>query len=187
MQEAQTLSLAKEGHREAFRRLYADHGERIYRLAFRYLRSAQDAEDVLQETFIKVIRRISSYDPLRGPDFSAWLNSICINAAIDHLRRRERRQERLHVALDEASSAIPQRTESPEDAAIRRQAADKIQAALGLLPPRQRIIFDLHYDQHLDIKDIAAELQCSESNIKTQLIRALARLRKTLEPIWGKP
>ncbi len=187
MQEAQTLNLARDGHREAFRKLYDDHRERIYRLAYRYLRSAQDAEDVLQETFIKAFKRIGSYDPRLSPNLSNWLSSICVNAAIDHLRRRERRREGMHVALDDGIPAHPGGAGSPEEAAVRCQTMDKIREILGLLSPRQRIIFDLRYDQHLEIKDIASRLGCSESNIKTQLFRALARLRKKLELVWGKP
>ena len=62
-----------------------------------------------------------------------------------------------------------------------------VRTAQDSLPPRQRIIFDLRFRDHLNIKEIAVRMDCGESNVKTQLARAVGKLRKKFEPAWGKP
>jgi RNA polymerase sigma-70 factor (ECF subfamily) len=180
------IVLAKEGNREAFRRLYESHRERVFRTASRYTESRQDAEDILQETFIKAFARIRSFDFRISPNFSSWLAAICVNTAIDDLRRRARRMDSRHVSLADLPAEIPAGEPSPEATAARRLAVERIRETLHVLAPGQRAIFDMRFTEHLDIKEIAAALGCSESNVKTQLARALAKLRKTLGSKWGK-
>lgn len=177
--------LAKEGNKEAFRRLYEEHRERVFRTACRYARSRQDAEDILQETFIKAFARIRTFDFRISPNFSAWLASICIHTALDDLRHRARRMDSRHVSLaDLPPSEIPSGEPSLEASATRRLAVERILETLRVLSPGQRAIFDMRFTEHLDIKEIAAALGCSESSVKTQLARAVAKLRKTIEPKW---
>jgi len=182
MSDDMTVALAREGHPEAFRRLYESHREQVYRTAWRYSRSVQDSEDIMQETFIKAFSRLRTFDFRAGSSFSSWLVSICINAAIDHLRRRERRAESKRVSLSDLPQEMAASNPSPEDAEVRRQALERIRGALGVLSPAQRVVFELRYDRHMDIKDIAGCLHSSESNVKTQLFRSLKKLRRTLEP-----
>ena len=155
MSDELTVALAREGNRDAFRRLYEDHREQVYRTAYRYSRSAQDAEDIMQETFIKAFSGLRSFDPRGSAGFSAWLVSICINAAIDALRRRERRVEKRGVSLSDLPREIAASNPSPEDAAVRRQALERIRESLRILSPRQRVVFDLRYDRHMDVKDLS--------------------------------
>ena len=178
--------LAKEGNRDAFRRLYEEHRERVFRTALRYSRSRQDAEDILQETFIKAFTRIRTFDFRVSPNFSSWLLAVAVNCALDHLRRRARRQDSKHVSLADLASDLPSGGPSPDVTAARRLAVERIRETLRILSPGQRAVFDLRFTEHLDIREIAGALDCSESNVKTQLSRALAKLRKTLEPEWGK-
>ena len=177
--------LAREGNREAFRRLYERYRERIFSTAFRYSGSRQDAEDILQETFIKAFARIRTFDFRVSPNFSSWLLSISVNTAIDHLRRRGRRRDSKHISLADLSAEIPSADPSPEATAARRLALGRIRETLRILSPGQRAVFDLRFTEHMELKEIAGALGCSESNVKTQLARALTKLRKTLEPEWG--
>jgi RNA polymerase sigma-70 factor (ECF subfamily) len=177
--------LAKEGNREAFRRLYEEHRERIFLTALRYSGSRQDAEDILQETFIKAFSRLRTFDFRVSPNFSSWLLSISINTALDHLRRRGRRKESKHVSLADLPAEIPAAGPSPDVTAARSLAIERIRETLRILSPSQRAVFDLRFTEHLDIGEIAGALGRSESSVKTQLSRALAKLRKTLEPDWG--
>jgi RNA polymerase sigma-70 factor, ECF subfamily len=179
--------LAKGGDREAFRRLYKEHRERVFRTACRYAASPQDAEDILQETFIKAFSRIRTFDFRISLSFSSWLAAICVNTALDDLRRRSRRMGAKHVSLTDLATEIPADGPSPEAGAARRLAVERIRETLGILSPGQRAIFDMRFTEHLDIREIAAALGCGESSVKTQLARALAKLRKTLEPERGKP
>lgn len=182
-----TVVLAKEGNRDAFRRLYEEHRERIFRTAYRYSGSREDAEDIMQETFVKAFSHLRTFDFRISHNFSSWLLSICINTALDSLRRGESRKDGRHVSLVDLRAEIPAGGPGPEETAARRLAVDRIRETLRILSPRQRAMFDMRYTEHMDVRDIAGCLGCSESNVKTQLSRALEKLRKTLEPDWGKP
>jgi len=182
MSDDMTVVLAREGNRDAFRRLYDGHREQVYRIAYRYSGSVQDAEDIMQETFIKAFSRLRTFDLRACSGFSAWLVSICINAAIDHLRHRGRRAENKRISLSDLSQDPAAADPSPEEAEVRRQTLERIRRSLRLLAPRQRIVFDMRYDRHMDVKDIAGCLGLSESSVKTQLFRSVEKLRRTLGP-----
>lgn len=184
MDEHMLIILAKEGQPDAFRQIYEQHWARLVRIAFRHTGSDQDAEDIMQETFIKAFKRIHSFKFSMAASFSAWLNSICINCAIDYLRKQSRRLKDKQISLSDLSTELQSKNPSPENKAVQKQASGRINQAMGALSPKQRIIFDMRFSQHMDIKDIAADLQCSQSNIKTQIFRSLRKLRKTLESIW---
>lgn len=185
MTEEITVLLAKEGRREAFRELYEAHREAVYGLAFRYVRSPQDAEDVMQETFIKAFRNIGRFDFRAGASFSAWLGTIGARCAIEHLRRNKRRMRAAHLSLSDMTEEPASAQPSPERLAVAGRAMSSLEEARRRLSPSQQVMFDMRHGQHLDIKEIAARLDCSESNVKTQLARSLAKLRKYLEPMWG--
>lgn len=184
MREHIAIRLACEGDEGAFRRLYDDHCERIYRLAFRYMRSQEDAMDVMQETFIKAFRRIRSFRPADDFGFSSWLNRICVNCSIDQLRRRQSRKENLTIPLERLATDPPAQNDPPDKRSELAESLRLIAAAAMKLPPKQRIIFDLRHGQHLSIKEIADLMDCSESTVKTQLSRALKKLRAPLAPLW---
>jgi RNA polymerase sigma-70 factor (ECF subfamily) len=187
MKDNMLVILAKEGQHGAFRQLYEQNWGRIYRIAFRHTGSQPDAEDIMQETFIKVFKRIHTLRTQNEADFSAWLNTICLNCVIDFLRKQGRRQRNRQVSLSDLPRELLSNNPSPEHKVLMGQAAGRIREILGILSPRQRLIFDMRYNQHMDIKDIAECLRCSTSNVKTQIFRSLKKLRKTLEPVWGKP
>jgi RNA polymerase sigma-70 factor (ECF subfamily) len=185
MTEEMTVLLAKEGHREAFREMYEAHREGVYGLAFRYVRSPQDAEDIMQETFIKAFRNIRRFDFRAGASFSAWLGTIGVHCAIEHLRRNKRRMRAAHLSLSDMTVEPASAQPSPERLAVAGRAMSSLAEACRRLSPSQQVMFDMRHCQHLDIKEIAARLECSESNVKTQLARSVAKLRKYLEPMWG--
>jgi len=187
MTEKAIILQAREGNRDAFRSLYEEHREMIFRLAYRYTRSAEDSEDVLQETFIKAFNGLKAFDPGAETNFPAWIAKIGTHCALDHLRWTKRRKDSDHVSLTDLFQEPMAADPEPDEAVAASQTRDWIHAAQRRLPPRQQIAFDLRYGQHLAIKEIAARLDCSESNIKTQLSRAVGKLRKQLEPAWGKP
>ena len=185
MNENMTVILAKEGQPDALRKIYQQYGGRIYRLAFSHTGSKPDAEDIMQETFIKAFRGMHSFQ-FNVSSFSSWLNTICLNCTIDHFRSQRRKHRNAHIPLYELSRELHSPNPSPEDTAQREQAAERIRQALAILPAKQRLIFEMRYHQHMDIKDIAESLQCSQSNVKTHIFRALRKLRKIIGPIWGK-
>jgi len=187
MPEDVTILLAKEGNRDAFRRLYDGHRERVFRLAFRYTRSTQDSEDVMQETFIKAFKGLKTFDFVKDSGFSSWISKICVHSAIEHLRKAKRRMGENVLSLSDLSGEPQSAAPAPDRAAAAVLTIAWLHDAIRRLSPAQQIIFDLRYRQHLDIKEIATHMGCSESNIKTQLARSVAKLRKQLEPVWGEP
>jgi RNA polymerase sigma-70 factor (ECF subfamily) len=186
MKEEQTILLAREGSMDAFHQLYQNHWERIWRMALRYSGSKNDAEDIMQETFINAYRKIHTYKFHLSSSFASWLNTICLNCTIDFLRRRKSKQINKHISLNDLIYEPASSNPSPYQITEEKQAEKKIQECLQILSPRQRVIFDMRFNQHMDIRDIAEYLQCSTSNVKTQIFRSLQKLRKILIPIWGK-
>lgn len=185
--EEQTIILAREGSLDAFHRIYQNHWKRIWRIALRYTGSGADAEDIVQETFVRVFEKMHTYKIHRSTAFDAWLNTICLNCTMDFFRRWKRKQRDKHLSFSDLPVEPASSNPSPDREVEERQAERKIQESLQFLSPRQRIIFDMRFNQHLEIREIAQCLRCSKSNIKTQIFRSLRKLRKTLGPVWGKP
>jgi len=184
MNDETAISLAKEGHEDAFRYLYDANRERIYAMAYRYTRSRQEAEDIMQETFIRAFGKIGSFESGQGSSFAAWLTRICINYAIQRLRRQKRRKMDRMMPLADMTQEIASKDPSPEDCAVDSERHDLLERAVGKLSPAQRVMFDLRYSRHLPIKEIAGYMGCSESNVKTQIHRSIHKLKRELEPLW---
>jgi RNA polymerase sigma-70 factor (ECF subfamily) len=178
------ILLAKQGNESAFRELYETHYEMIYRLAYRYVKSQPDAEDVLQETFIKAFKAIQKFDFNISSNFSAWIYQICVRCSYDHHRKRKKRKSDQTASLSEMYTEPEAQNSSPEKLAISNQAIRQVKNALHVLSPKQRVIFDLRHLQHKALKDIAERLQISPSTVKKQLERAVTKLRIQLEPLW---
>jgi RNA polymerase sigma-70 factor (ECF subfamily) len=185
MNSEMAILLAKEGNENAFRNLYESNYQMIYRLAYRYTKSPQDAEDVMQETFIKAFRNIRSFDFNINTNFSSWIYKIGVRCSIEHLRKRKSRKLDQTDSLSSLYSEPEAQGASPEESAIAARGVAQLKKAFRVLSPKQRVIFDLRHLQHLAIKDIAAHVRCSESTVKKHLNRAVSKLRKKLEPLWG--
>jgi RNA polymerase sigma-70 factor (ECF subfamily) len=178
------ILLAKQGDESALRELYEIHYEMIYRLAYRYVKSQPDAEDILQETFIKAFKAIQKFDFNISSNFSAWIYQICVRCSYDYHRRRKKRKSDQTASLSEMYTEPEAQNSSPENMAINNQTMQQVKNAMNVLSPKQRIIFDLRHLQHRALKEIAERLQISPSTVKKQLERAVAKLRIQLEPLW---
>ncbi len=181
-----TVLLAQQGHETAFRELYENYYEMIYRLAYRYSKSQQDAEDIMQETFIKAFKSINKFDFSVSTNFSAWIYQIGLHCSMDYLRKRKRRKaDQIHSLTDIFTEPEAQDS-SPEKAFMANQTISQVKNALYILSPKQRIIFDLRHLQHRTLKEISERLQCNKSTVLKQLQRAVLKLRNQLEPLWGE-
>jgi RNA polymerase sigma-70 factor (ECF subfamily) len=186
MTEGMALELARAGRPEAYGFLYEQNFDRIFRLARRYVRSPEDAEDVAQDTFIKVFDAMSTYNPGLGSGFQAWINRICINCSIDFLRSKKRRAGIGQVSLQALPQEPPSAAPSPEQIVINRRTSSRIHDAVDRLSPRQQIIFTMRYRDQLDIRQIALRLDCSEGNIRAHLFRSTHKLKNHFRPAaWG--
>ncbi len=180
MDEMTLIRTAREGDHDAFRALFDAHHGRIFGLAYHYLKNLSDAEDVLQETFIRAHRFLGTYDPGRGQGFGVWINRICIHCSIDALRKaRRRNSEGLEEkAVDTLSAQAP--GDDPERVARSREIRANIDRALERLSPRQRMIFAMRHDMGFTTREIAASIGATEGSVKTHLFRAVDALKKRL-------
>lgn len=185
MNEQTTIELAREGHPEAFHELYERHRMAVYRLAYRYVRSAEDAEDVMQDTFIKAFRGLTRFDASAGSGFSAWLGTICVHCAIEHLRRDKRLSRSGRISLTDMPQEPASADPSPERTIEARRAAAEIENAFLRLSPGEQVVFDLRYRRHMNIKDIAVQVGRSESYVKTLIFRMVGKMRRHMERIWS--
>jgi len=183
MTDEQAVDLAKNGHKDAFRELYERHKTSVYTIACRYARSPQDAEDILQETFINAFRAINKFGNSGNSYFGAWIHKICLHRCIDYLRKGKRRHADRTDSLSDYHKYLSIGDPSPERTADNRRLVNQIKQAFSVLTPRQKIIFDMRYFQNQEISEIAAALGCSEFAVKTHLGRAVAKLRNRIAPI----
>mgnify|MGYP005647896399 CR=1 FL=1 len=180
MEEIQLIKLSQEGQVEAFRQLFQLHGQRIFALAYSYLKNAQDAEDILQETFIKAFQALSSFRQDRNSSFSGWLSRIGINCCLDLLRQKKA-QLRRENSLKNMSLINHNLKNSGQNLELKEQAkvlASKIEHFLDYLPPKQRMVFILRHYQGYSIREIAEDMGVSEGTVKKMLFRAFATIRR---------
>jgi RNA polymerase sigma-70 factor (ECF subfamily) len=186
MEETTVIHRAREGEQSAFHRLYRANNERIYRLAYRYTRSQTDAEDLMQETFVKAFRQIQKFTGDSETSFASWLSRICVNASIDFLRKQKQRHAADTLSLDDVVIDPVDHGESPERMAEKAETMRLILSAAGELSAKQRVVFDLRYAQHHTISEIAGLLECSENAVKTHLSRSVKKLKTRLTPLWSE-
>lgn len=166
--------------RERFDELMVLHQRRAVRIAHAYLRNAADADEAVQDAFVRVFTRIEAYDADRP--FSSWFTRILINGCVDRQRARQRREHNL-VALDRTGEVGSRPAEWPDARVGRRQWTDALAEALSELPDRQRSVFVLcHYGDRTPA-EVSAILGVRESTVRVHLFRAVHRLRAALE-VW---
>lgn len=177
MKEVAVIKQAQEGNREAMRILFEENKKRIFSLAYQYTKNAEDAEDILQETFIKAYRSLHRFNIQDGKTFSPWLCRIGINCSIDYLRRNKARKEKDAIMKNIENLTSDDTDSNPENSSVQREIREKIDQTLNKLSGQQKIIFILKHYQQLTTKEIAEYLNCSEGSVKRQLFRAVSAMK----------
>jgi len=166
--------------------LFEQNRKRIYALAYQYTKNKQDAEDILQETFIKTYNYLDKYKVENDSNFSSWIYRIGINCSIDYLRKKKNKKEDFSD-WETREKTLPSRHPNPEDTIGLEQLREKISHLVESLSPRQRMVFILKHYQQFSIKEIAEYLDCSEGSVKKQLFRAVSAIRSPLKKyLWEK-
>jgi RNA polymerase sigma-70 factor (ECF subfamily) len=178
--EAELLTAAQKGDRRAFSRLVRVHQRRVYACAVSMLGDGGDADDAVQETFLRAWRAIERFDG--RSQLSTWLYRVCVNVCLNHLRRRKR-----HDASDISDPRIPepsadptQGTTDPRHALEANQLSGRITAALDGLSESLRTTVILVLVQGMPQKEVANVLGCSEGTIAWRIHEARRRLRLVL-------
>ena len=179
MQAVATIALerAQGGDSEGFRVLVEQNTRNVFRLAFRMTGNEADAEDVVQETFLRAYRNIARYDP--RAKVSTWLHSIASNYAIDLLRKRK---HRVAAHLDDVpAAATPVAADpDPERATAGGQFRARVDSALESLSAKERVAFSLRHFEELSIREISQTMGTPEGSVKNNIFRAVRKLRAVL-------
>ena len=181
--EFDLIRQARNGAQGAFRDLVLRHQDRIFRLAHRFTKDAQEAEDIAQETFLKAFRRLDTFR--FSSSFYTWLYRIGLNTANDYLEKRARSP--LSFTEDPEAHARPSaggREESPERAALRLELREVTRRVLETLPEKHRSILVLREYEGLGYDEIAAVLDCPLGTVESRLFRARGRFRRALEAMY---
>ena len=184
--EMELIREAQAGSRVAFDALVRQYEQQVLRLAMHLTGSEQDAEDVYQEAFLKAFRYIGNFR--FECSFYTWIYRIVTNLCLDQLRRRKTRREDNSVILDHSGGEIDLLSSVSDDRAFsnpareleRKVLGEQIQAALGKLTPRERMVFELKHYQGLRLRTIGEMLNTTEETAKNTLFRATKKLRSQL-------
>jgi RNA polymerase sigma-70 factor (ECF subfamily) len=178
--EAAAIERAKQGDAEAFQALYDRHKRRVYSLCLRMTANTAEAEDLTQEAFLQLYRKIATF---RGESaFSTWLHRLSVNVVLMHLRKKALPVISLEESTQPGEEDTPKKDFGAEDVAL-AGSIDRLQLqrAVESLPPGYRMIFLLHDVQGYEHNEIAKIVGCSIGNSKSQLHKARMKLRDLLK------
>ena len=176
--DADLLPRCRRGDEAAWHELVARHTRKVFGLAYRFTGRVDEAEDLVQEVFVKVYQTLFRYREADGP-FGGWLMAVARNHAIDHYRRRK--QERLRRSEDtQVLETMPAHGEHPVAGLEREERAGLVHRGLRALPPDLRLPLILCDLQGLPYEEIAAQLQIPLGTVKSRINRARVELAKRL-------
>ena len=183
MPEAEALRRAQQGDAEAFERLYRLHSRRVYSVVLRMVGNTAEAEDLTQEAFLQLFRKIHTF---RGDSaFSTWLHRLAVNVVLMKLRKNVLPMTSLDETMEPDDENSGPKTEIGAVDKALAGSIDRVnlERAVDQLPPGYRSVFLLHDVQGFEHNEIANLMECSIGNSKSQLHKARTRLREILHDI----
>jgi RNA polymerase sigma-70 factor (ECF subfamily) len=176
------LARARGGEEDAFRLLVERHGRSLYRLAYRLTGTREDAEDVVQEAFVRAYRQLGRFES--RSNVATWLYRIGFNCAIDHLRARPR-----HV-FGEATDVLerrpaPSAAPAADDLVFAGEIGERVQTALNTLTDLERAAFVMRHCQGCSIDEICEALDLRSNAAKHSIFRAVKKMRDALRPLMS--
>jgi len=179
--EAEAIRLAQLGDAPAFERIYRLHSRRVYALCLRMVGNTAEAEDLTQEAFLQLFRKIATF---RGESaFSTWLHRLAVNVVLMRLRKKTLTESSLEEATEpDEESGGPRKDVGGPDLRL-SGSIDRVnlERAISQLPPGYKSVFVLHDIQGYEHNEIADIMGCSIGNSKSQLHKARTRLRELLQ------
>lgn len=180
LDDAAAVAQARGGDEEAFRVLVERHGRSIYRLAYRMTGRPEDAEDVVQETFVRAYRQLSRFEA--RSNFATWLYRIGFNCAIDYMRARPHRESaESHETLERLTPG----SEAPsiDDLVYAGEIGARVQEALNALSMQERAAFLMRHYHGCSIEEICNALDLKTNAAKHSIFRAVKKMRVALKPL----
>jgi RNA polymerase sigma-70 factor (ECF subfamily) len=175
---------AQSGDGDAFRMLVERHSRSVFRLAYRMTGNESDAEDVVQETFLRAYKQLKHYESRSS--FATWLYRIASNYSLDLIRMRKRHADARESDSEEGRSILdetPATTPAPDRLMFSSQVHDSVHSAMQELSDLERSAFVLRHFEGLSIEEIGGMLGTSLNATKHSIFRAVQKLRKRLEPL----
>jgi RNA polymerase sigma-70 factor (ECF subfamily) len=182
--DAATVAMARGGDSEAFRALVERHSRAVYRLAHRMTGNPSDAEDVVQETFLKAYKQLGRFES--RANFGTWLHRIAVNCSIDLIRSRPHRETGHDAgdldAIGAADTVTDAAQRTPERLMLSTEVQERITTAMSALSHRERAAFVLRHFEGHSIEDISRSLGLKANATKHSIFRAVRKMRAALEP-----
>ena len=184
LDDAGLVRLAQSGQRSAFSELAERYAPRVYRTARHITKNDQDAEDVLQDAFLKAYRKL---DQFQGDSlFSTWLTRIAVNEALMRLRKGKKRKtvsldESIDTGDGEVTREVADERETPEEALGREETRRLLESAVDSLSETYRPVFVLRDVEGWSTEETAEMLDLSLSAVKSRLLRARLQIREKLQ------
>ncbi len=179
MAEQEIIRKATEGNAEAFRLIVSQHQPLLYSVAYRFLGNGQDAEDMVQEAFIRLWKNLSKYRA--DVKLSTWLYKIVVNLCLDVLKSSHRRHQENLVEIKEKSKM---NYSSADDEMNIRELHELIQEAASELTPRQKAVFILRDLEEMNVEEVGKILSMSPGNIKSNLYYARRQMSEKLKQYY---
>jgi RNA polymerase sigma-70 factor, ECF subfamily len=181
MTEAEAIRLAQQGDAAAFERIYSLHNRRVYALCLRMVGNTAEAEDLTQDAFMQLFRKIGTF---RGESaFSTWLHRLSVNVVLMKLRKKKLAETSIEETNDPDDESSGLRRELGAPDLLLTGSIDRVhlERAIEQLPPGYKQVFVLHDIQGFEHNEIAGLMDCSIGNSKSQLHKARMRLRELLQ------
>lgn len=183
--DAADVDRARAGDADAFRALVERHSHALFRLAYRMTRNEHDAEDIVQDAFLKAYRRLEQFES--RANFGSWLYRIAANCAFDMLRTRSRREEQ-PLEREHADGEVEALTLAAEDPMQDRlvhgsEVRRRLAGAMARLSALERSAFVLRHFEEMSIGEIGAALGLDANATKHSIFRAVRKMRLALEPL----
>jgi RNA polymerase sigma-70 factor (ECF subfamily) len=183
--DAEAVAQVRAGNSDAFRVLVERHSRAVFRLAYRMTGNEQDAEDAVQETFLRAFKQLRHFDGRSS--FSTWIYRVCSNCTIDALRVRKKHAQKRVTAQEDAETEIlvqqPSPSPSPERLTQSQEIANMLGPALDTLSIMERTAFVMRHYEGLGIEEIGRILDVQPNAAKHSVFRAVQKLRRALEPL----
>jgi RNA polymerase sigma-70 factor, ECF subfamily len=180
-----TVAQVVGGDQDSFRLLVERHGRAVFALAFRMTGNEHDAEDVVQDTFLRAYRALHTFES--RANFGTWLHRVAINCALDHLRRVKRREEEPQgLAREEETDpldSVPALSPGPERLLLSVEVKKKLEGAMAELSDPERAAFVMRHFDGCSIEEIGKALGVRGSAAKNAIFRAVRKLREALQPM----
>jgi len=179
----------RRGDPQAWEQLIAEYRGLVYSICLPFANSREDAEDLVQDTFVKIWHNLGSYDPSRG-ELKSWISTVARNQRVDRFRRDS--QQRHTQSLDEGwdhsdtlslSDRLPDLNPSPADSAATRQVIEMVTRAVEQVAPEMREVVKLRFIFEMDNQEIAHRLRIPEGTVKSRTSRGRVQLMNLLTPM----